>query len=230
MNGYVQPGNTAFPPPEVTTQSLFGRRKEIMKKTFLIDTENVGLRWIPLIKDMNKGDKVLIFYTDKSPNPTFALLHQILTSKIKVECIQCLNGSANALDFQLVTELGRRIRNNRRNPHQYIIVSGDKGFDAVVEYWSIRSYDVSRETCVMDKNLPIRQNYEQRLKNVPIEDEYIKVLLPILVGAMKLDQKNRKQTVYMGICKKYGVTDGATLYRRIQPLVKEIASTGPFPT
>lgn len=204
-----------------------------MKRIFFIDTENVGLRWIFLLEKVNKGDKVLIFYTDKSPNVSFFLLNQILTSKARVECIQCTNGSANALDFQLVTELGRRIKNSRRNPCQFIIVSGDKGFDAVVDYWSFRSYDILRENCAVDKNLDrnlsVRQNYEQRLKNIPIEDEYIKVLLPILVGGMRKDQKNRKQTIYMGICKKYGVTDGAALYRRILPLVKEIASTGPFP-
>jgi len=204
-----------------------------MKRIFFIDTENVGLRWILLLEKLDKGDKVLIFYTDKSPNLTFFMLNQILASKARVECIQCTNGSANALDFQLVTELGRRIKNSRRNPCQFIIVSGDKGFDAVVDYWSFRSYDVLRENCIIDKNLDrnlsVRHNYEQRLKNILIEDEYIKVLLPILVEAMKKDQRTRKQTVYMGICKKYGVTDGATLYQRIQPLVKEIASTGPFP-
>lgn len=202
-----------------------------MKKMFFIDTENVGLRWISLLKEMNKGDKALIFYTDKSPNLTFSLLDQILTSKVQVECVRCTNGSANALDFQLVTELGRRIKNNRRNPCQFVIISGDKGFDAVVEYWTARSYDVSRENGVrvVDKNLLVRQNYEQRLKNIPLEDDYIKVLLPIFMGAMKQGQRTRKQTVYMGICKKYGVTDGAALYRLIQPLVKEIAATGPFP-
>lgn len=223
-----------------------------MKKIYFIDTENVAARWIPLFEQITKDDKILFFCTNKSPNliMTYPMAVQIMSCKASVKYIHCNNGIPNALDFQLVTELGRQIEKNRRNTCQFVIVSGDKGFDAVVKYWVAQSVDVCRMSCAAPtistktetkvavnmkqsppeiRNQQVCQNYEQRLRNVPIEDKNIEVLLPILMSAMKKAQKERKQAVYMEICKKYGVTDGAVLYRRIRPLVMDIVSSGPFP-
>lgn len=227
-----------------------------MRKIYFVDTENVASRWLPLLDGMTKDDRVLLFCTASSPNLplNYSMITRLLSCRAAVENIPCCNGTPNALDFQLVSELGRRIEKSRHSPCQFVIVTGDKGFDAVVSYWTARSYNVVRESCAPAqptkkvqkttvakmpekkvsspnefKNLQVQEDYEKRLQEISIEEKYINVLLPILMGAMKKTQRTRKQAVYMGICQKYGVADGAVLYRRIQPLVREIASGGPIP-
>ena len=58
-----------------------------------------------------------------------------------IQWIKCVEGS-NALDFQLVTELGARVATEPG--HAFVIVSNDNGFDAVVTYWTQRGKDVRR--------------------------------------------------------------------------------------
>ena len=59
----------------------------------------------------------------------------------EADFIKCFEGS-NALDFQLVSELGYRLSQNA--DREYVIVSNDTGFDAAVRYWSTRKMPVSR--------------------------------------------------------------------------------------
>ena len=59
----------------------------------------------------------------------------------EAEFIKCFEGS-NALDFQLVTQLGYLLCENQEN--RYVIVSNDTGFDAAVRYWKQRNMPVQR--------------------------------------------------------------------------------------
>ena len=58
-----------------------------------------------------------------------------------VHWIKCFEGQ-NALDFQLVTELGSCLSQN--GSREYIIVSNDTGYDAVVRYWQQKGCSVRR--------------------------------------------------------------------------------------
>lgn len=49
----------------------------------------------------------------------------------------------NALDFMLVTQLGHTLRQFGKQT-KYYIVTNDKGYNAVIEYWKERGYDIYR--------------------------------------------------------------------------------------
>ena len=112
-----------------------------MGKIYLVDSENVGDIWVPLLVSSQEDDEVLVFYTTKSPHMNYENVRMLKETEKEADFIKCFEGS-NALDFQLVTELGYRLSQNAAR--EYVIVSNDTGFDAAVRYWSARKLPVSR--------------------------------------------------------------------------------------
>ena len=112
-----------------------------MGKIYLVDIENVGDIWVPLLVSSQEDDEVLVFYTTKSPHMNYENVRMLKETEKEADFIKCFEGS-NALDFQLVSELGYRLSQNA--DREYVIVSNDTGFDAAVRYWSMRKMPVSR--------------------------------------------------------------------------------------
>ena len=112
-----------------------------MGKIYLVDSENVGDIWVPLLVSSQEDDEVLVFYTTKSPHMNYENVRMLKETEKEADFIKCFEGS-NALDFQLVSELGYRL--SQHAAREYVIVSNDTGFDAAVRYWSARKMPVSR--------------------------------------------------------------------------------------
>ena len=96
---------------------------------------------MPLLVSSQEDDEVLVFYTTKSPHMNYENVRMLKETEKEADFIKCFEGS-NALDFQLVSELGYRLSQNA--DREYVIVSNDTGFDAAVRYWSTRKMPVSR--------------------------------------------------------------------------------------
>ena len=110
-------------------------------KHYLIDSENVGDFWIPLL-DLPAGSaELIVFYTKNSPHMSYDSLIKLKQSDRHVTFIKCYEGT-NALDFQLCSELGYLIAMNEDD--DFIIVTNDTGYDAAVKYWRRKEYSVKR--------------------------------------------------------------------------------------
>lgn len=112
-----------------------------MKKIYLIDSENVNDAWVELLPVLEGGDRITVFYTDKSPHMCYQHVIALLEKEREIRFIKCFEGN-NALDFQLVSELGYMLC--EMPDYEYVIVSNDTGFDAIVKYWEKRGRKVSR--------------------------------------------------------------------------------------
>ena len=119
----------------------------MMKKTktgrrYFIDSENVHSLWLTLQMIIAEEDQIMVFYTDNSPNMKYEHIMDLMKlGEDRIRFIKCYQGH-NALDFQLVTELGASIA---REPEcEYVIVTNDTGFDAVVKYWLREGMNISR--------------------------------------------------------------------------------------
>lgn len=111
------------------------------KKVYLVDTENVGSTWKDLLPVKTGTDQILLFFTENSPYVSYTDLQLILQFPDRFEMIKC-NPGKNGLDFQLVTYLGYLLKTASKS--NYVIVSNDGGFDAVVRFWQERGMSVSR--------------------------------------------------------------------------------------
>ena len=125
-----------------TGVSLFGT-----KTIYFIDSENVNENWIDTVTDVKKSDEIKVFYTEKSTSASYENISKIAGGEVNLNLIKCFTGQ-NALDFQLVTDLGYCVAKGMRDT--FIIVSNDKGYDAVVNYWVIKGVNVSRVGVEMD--------------------------------------------------------------------------------
>ena len=112
-----------------------------MSKTYFIDSENVGDNWIALLSKASADDTILVYYTMKSPHMNYRNLILLKQSDKEVTFIECNYGN-NALDFQLCTDLGYRVHDI--GDGEFIIVSNDTGYDAVVRFWRKRGVSVKR--------------------------------------------------------------------------------------
>jgi hypothetical protein len=107
----------------------------------LIDSENVGDFWIPLLELPADQAELIVFYTKNSPHMSYDSLIKLKESDRTVTFIKCYEGT-NALDFQLCSELGYLIAVNKGD--DFIIVTNDTGYDAAVKYWRHKEYSVKR--------------------------------------------------------------------------------------
>lgn len=153
-----------------------------MKKVYLVDSENVGDVWVPLLVSSQAEDVVLVFYTQKSPYMNYENVRLLKETEKEAVFIKCFEGS-NALDFQLVTELGYRLRD--ASDCEYVIVSNDTGFDAAVRYWTAKKMAVSRlsgKECfrqVTGKGQKIEPVAEEPVKKEQSEEAVIEPVSPI---------------------------------------------------
>lgn len=127
-----------------------------MKRIYFGDSENVGDIWVPLLVASQSDEEVIVFYTQKSPHMNYENVRLLKETEKEAEFIKCFEGS-NALDFQLVTQLGYLLCENQEN--RYVIVSNDTGFDAAVRYWKQRNMPVQR---LSGKELNRRLQQKQR--------------------------------------------------------------------
>lgn len=112
-----------------------------MKRVFFIDSENVGDNWTLMLDNVEAEDELLVFYTQKSPHMSYRNLIHLKESSKDVTFIECFEGS-NALDFQLVSELGYRIALDA--DCRYYIITNDTGFESAVKYWRRRNIYIRR--------------------------------------------------------------------------------------
>ena len=103
---------------------------------YLIDTENVGDRWMDFIDEMQEEDVLVVFY---SRNHSKMLEETYLKQRYnkKIRWIECLTGS-NALDHQLMGVLSYLVATY--TDATYSICSNDKDYQNVIDFWEQRGW------------------------------------------------------------------------------------------
>ncbi|MBQ7186598.1 MAG: hypothetical protein IJR91_03075 [Ruminococcus sp.] len=108
-------------------------------KAYLIDFENVKSKGLTGIEQLSPDDKVIIFYSENSDTLNFEMHRKIMTSSADIEYLKVRVGGKNALDFQLSTLLGYLLA---KEIYTHIfIISGDKGFDKLHDFWNVSFAD-----------------------------------------------------------------------------------------
>ncbi len=117
----------------VCLHKRFFTRKYSTMAIYMIDYENVKTGGLNGISRLTAEDRVIIFYSENANRLTFDLHRRLMECPAKIEYREVTVGGHNALDFQLVTYLGYLIAQNPEG--QYLIISYDRGFEYVVNFW-----------------------------------------------------------------------------------------------
>lgn len=136
---------------------------------YFVDTENVGGSRL----DVNTED--FVFYFIGNSCPKYVLddkegVHKLSNNESYV--IAKHDGKKDGLDFAIDTSLGFMVHKHGRN-RRYCIVSSDRGFDVVCNFWKSNRYDVKRSSLREALNgKMVKKNYtldyiDERVESLP---------------------------------------------------------------
>lgn len=112
---------------------------------YLVDTENFGTPIIErLVTGLKDTEMIHLFYTDHSPALPYRITEKLLRRPDQIRLESCIAGTANAMDFQLISALGCLLSACDPEKNDFKIISDDRGYDATVAFWTKRGMPVTR--------------------------------------------------------------------------------------
>lgn len=210
---------------------------------YLVDFENVRTDGIKDLKGVQEGDAMIVFYSENCKSTTLDVLEKIIALNLKYTSFKVKVGSKNALDFQLTSYLGYLIGQGGENTKFYI-VSEDKGFETVADFWREQNVSVScislkDQTPAPKPSVPapkpsapkeIKKN-EPKEKKSKVASKDLATLEEIktLIGKSNepaevlkvFNQYKTKVAINNGLAKYYKDSKKASeVYKKLKPLLK----------
>ncbi|MBQ6267399.1 MAG: hypothetical protein IJK64_06465 [Clostridia bacterium] len=194
---------------------------------YVVDYENVQANGLSKIEKLSDKDVVIIFYSVNQSNISIEVVKKIQITNAKVLFkeanvrIEETNKSFHdALDMQLATYVGYIIGKYQEKDTKHFIVSDDRGFSFVCEYWRNRGFRMEQIKCIEEslapplENEPILPAYEKEVCEL-IED----VDIAKAVAEIIRDYKT-KNDINDYLQKKYK-SKGQKYFKIIKPLISD---------
>lgn len=211
---------------------------------FLIDFENVNYAGLEGLEYLDKDDTLIIFYSAACDKIKEYRLQQIINSGCNWEINRLARTGKNALDFYIATSVGEIFSTDSNATIG--IVSSDKGFRAVKDYWKSRlnpknrlvqgnsvavcmshGHDTTRRRSVVRKQnstVDIKEQHSKYIENRRIElslkayfgETEYAAIIPQIMNIIK-NEKNPK-AVYLATLKSFGKKAGLQVYRTLKLL------------
>ena len=186
---------------------------------YFVDYENVKTQGLNGVNKLPEEDIVCIFYSDNADSLTFGLHRRLNESKATLLFQKVDVGQKNALDFQLSSYMGYVICENKDNPYDYYIVTKDRGYESLVNYWKKRKINVNIVVNVAKQNEQTIQ--DELVKQV---EDLIKDKVDAPEVAKMIRQYKTKQGLNNALMKKYPSKDNkksSEIYAAIKSLIAD---------
>lgn len=202
---------------------------------YLIDFENVRTDGIKDLKGVSEGDAIILFYSEQCKNISLDVIDSIMKLKVQYSSFKAKVGTKNALDFQLAAHLGYLIGQGNNQESKYYIVSNDKGYDCLCDYW--KELDAVVERISLSEDVPevkaatkapaqLNKNKSKvkasdmatidEMKKLLSKDDMPKEVLNIF------NQYKTKVAINNGLAKHFKDSKKASaIYKKLKPLLKE---------
>lgn len=188
---------------------------------FYVDSENVEESWVELLKKVEPDTRIYVFYTENSKNIRISDIHLLRDFRGALETIAVEKGN-NALDFQLASMLGYHIAKAEAT---HIILSGDKGFIPLEEFWKDKA-----KVIVLENEIA----YAQYQETGKVPERHRKSSGKIVSETLQ-DQKERRRVqsildkcngyelsqIYERLTGEFGEARGLEIYRRIKAHLRD---------
>lgn len=211
---------------------------------FFIDYENVHAQGFRGVEFLSPEDEVVVFYSKNSQVMERGILKALYDSGCSCSIIRLANTGRNALDFYITSHIGETL--GRGYCGAIGIVSHDKDFRAVYDYWLarnpevkiIRKPDIARCIIATNKTADLRwQRVHQQYETVDLEEYYSRITKRNLIrkalaealsdsdGAWRFDDLAKELTdrtagreTYLALMREYGIQDGQAIYRVLKKI------------
>lgn len=111
---------------------------------YFIDYENVHVDGFIGIENLGENDVICVMYTEQCKAFSLELVEKAARQRVRLESYKAGTGAKNSLDFQLASYLGYMIAKSESADNCFYIVSGDTGFNHLVDFWANRNVKVKR--------------------------------------------------------------------------------------
>ena len=212
---------------------------------FLVDYENVGNAGMKGSSYLNAKDHIIVFYSETKKNMERRTLEIITASECIFEICKLCKTGKNALDFYIASRIGEVYGQGFEGT--IAIVSNDKGFRAVQDYWRscvpvprkiILRPDIEQSIVSANENSERRMTIQKKLKEINLETEYRKYEEKIrmrrelestfegtgheqLIDEIMLlvEGKKEHKVLYLNSLKHFGRKNGLEIYNKVKSLV-----------
>ena len=210
-----------------------------MGYNFFVDYENVNTKGLLGVEYLNPEDCVLFFYSDSANLISKQQWRVIENSKCEVRFIKLIREGKNGLDFYIASELANVIAKEPFNEN--VIISHDKGFNAVRDYWRNRdglqvircdsisdfvAYIKGHKVCVMNLCSKDKRNLDELRKEYEANHETENMLRKIYAGTEYASSIKDIQNIYednhdlltkyRAFLKRFGKSKGTEAYHMLQ--------------
>lgn len=194
---------------------------------FLVDYENVNVAGLEGISNLTENDTVIIFYSINADTLTFEMHIKINESKANFKFQKILLKEKNALDFQLCSYLGFLIRDtmiDENTKNNYFIVSNDKGYSILPDYWQNFGVNLQIVSNLFKNEVTNNQPINITINPGDIETELNKILedkndVPEMLKLISTAKTRTEVNNIFG--KKFGSQKGGEIYRSIKSLLED---------
>lgn len=213
---------------------------------FAIDYENVGNNGMKGSEYLSEGDIVELFFSDAGPTISQGIFENMENAKCRLLICKLQNQRKNALDFYIATRLGEMIGGGYQE--SIAIISNDKGFKAVQEYWrecsepkrrillagtitegiiaANRADERTRMLRHQEKIVNIEVEYaryeEARRIRKLLEEQFHDTEYAAHLEKIEEVYKHRdnKKVLYLDSLKCFGRKDGVQIYNRMKQIIE----------
>lgn len=191
---------------------------------YFVDYENVHANGLSKIEKLSEKDVVIFFYSVNKPDISIDAVKKIQKTKatvlfkeanVKIE--ETNKSFHDALDMQLATYAGYVLGKYQQKDTQHYIVSGDRGFAFVCEFWRNRGFCVEQIKSIEEWFFSVpdyKPEYEKEVCDL-IEDVNIAKALAKIIRELK-----SKNGIHTRLEKEYGAK-GQEYFKIIKPLIKD---------
>ena len=184
---------------------------------YLIDYENVKTHGLDGISSLQPGDTVCLFYSENADTLTFGLHRRLTEAAAQIQYHKVETGTKNALDFQLSSYLGYLIGENKNRQETFYIVTKDKGFSPLVNYWGKRDARVQIVVDITGRDAHKEADELNRQVDAVLKD---KSAVPTVVKIIQ--QYKTKQGINNALLKELKDNKRASeIYTAIKPLIAD---------
>lgn len=203
----------------------------------LIDYENVSETGFIGWENLKKEDIIYVFYSNEVYNTLQnGLMKRIQKNGIQVMQIKLLHKGRNALDFYIASKVAEIVADNDKE--EICIISKDKGFNAVKDYWySISNIqkDIRISMNINDIFAQLRHNKVNQKRKISIfkSDTVIRKISLLLHLKIReqlsislweiyssISNVETMKDVYLNCIKKFGMRKGVWLYKEIKEFIE----------
>ncbi|MBQ8707131.1 MAG: hypothetical protein IJ523_03470 [Succinivibrionaceae bacterium] len=123
-----------------------------MANCFFVDFENVHDSGLSNLKNLNKDDRIFIFYTENSDKIRFDSIIKLNKLCCGYELIKVPAGS-QSLDMHLISFVGYKVGACGKK-FDYVVISKDTDYDNVISFWKQKCNVNMKRQAILNQNSP----------------------------------------------------------------------------